>query len=168
MRKENRPLDKWTNVVLGCVGLFVILADQLTKSWIRTNLYPGQSLFDAGYFRIIHIYNTGAAFGILQDHSLLFIILAIIGIIVILSLVFTMHSRWTIIDKLWVRAGIGMVLGGTAGNLIDRLLYEGRVTDFIDFRIWPAFNIADSAVTVGAILIICFLIFLPQSSVHEA
>jgi len=147
-------------VVFGCVALLVIFADQLSKTWIRANLDLGQSLFDMGFFRIIHIYNTGASFGMFKDHSLTFTIVAIIGIIVILLLVFVLSSRWSFLDNMLVISGIGFVLGGTAGNLIDRLFHEGRVTDFIDFKVWPAFNVADASVIVGVIIIAYCLLFL--------
>ena len=161
MQKVNRPQGRWRNVVFGCVGLLVILADQLSKVWIRTNLPRGQSLFDAGFFQVVHVHNTGAAFGIFKDHTLTLTIVAIIGIVAILLLVFVLHSRWSFLDSMLVMSTVGLLLGGTIGNLIDRLRL-GYVTDFIDFKVWPAFNIADSAVTVGVIIIACCIICLAQ------
>jgi signal peptidase II len=149
-------------MVFVSVWLLVVLADQLSKTWIRSHLEIGQSLFDVGFFRIIRIYNTGAVFGIFKDQSLIFIIVAIIGIIVILLLVFLMRSRWPFLDNMLVRTGIGLIIGGTTGNLIDRFLFNGRVTDFLDFKVWPAFNIADSSSVVGSIIVACYLIFLSQ------
>jgi len=154
-------------MVLGCVGVLVVLADQMSKAWIRANLSTGQSLFDIEFFRIIHIHNTGAAFGLFQGHSFTLTILAFVGIVVILLLVFVLHSRWSFADSMLVRAAIGLVMGGTIGNLIDRLFNEGRVTDFIDFKVWPAFNVADSAVTVGVIIIACRIICLAQPAKHQ-
>jgi signal peptidase II len=166
MQKVNRPQGKWRNVVLGCVGLLVILADQLSKWWIRENLDPGQSLFDAGFFRIVYIYNTGAAFGIFKNHSLILTIVDFVGIAVILLLVLVWSRRWSFFDSLLVNAAIGLVLGGTIGNLIDRLSL-GYVTDFIDFKVWPSFNIADSSVTVGVIIIAYRIISLAQPAKHQ-
>ncbi len=166
MQKVNRPRGKWRNVVFGCVGLLVILADQLSKAWIRANLARGQSFFDAGFFQIVNIRNTGAAFGIFKDHSLALTIVAFVGIAVILFLVFVLHSRWSFLDNILVRSAIGLVMGGTIGNLIDRLRL-GYVTDFIDFKVWPAFNVADSAVTIGVIIIVYRIICLAQPAKQQ-
>ena len=163
MRKANRPLDKWRNIILGCIGLLVILVDQLSKAWIKANLTLGQSLFDIGFFRIVYVHNTGAAFGMFKDHTLTITIVAFIGIIVILLLVFLLHSRWSFLDSMLVRAAIGLVIGGTMGNQIDRL-FVGYVTDFIDFKVWPAFNVADSAAVVGVIIIAYRIICMAKTA----
>jgi signal peptidase II len=168
MEKLRRPQDRWRDVVFGSVALFVVIADQLTKTLIRANLAPGEVLFDAGIFRILHFQNTGAAFGLFKGNSLTLIITASIGVIIILLLVFLVRSRWSFLDSMWVRVGIGMVMGGTIGNnLIDRIRL-GYVTDFIDFKFWPAFNVADSAVTVGVIIIAYRLIFYSGLTKHKA
>lgn len=166
MQNLNRPQGKWRNVVFGCVGLLVIVVDQLSKAWIRNNLAWGQSIFDVGFFQIIHVHNTGAAFGILKGCSLALIIVDIVGIVIILLLVFVLHSRWPFLDSMLVMAGIGLLMGGTIGNLIDRLRV-GYVTDFLDFKVWPVFNVADSAVTVGVIIIVYCLICLAQTAKHQ-
>ena len=166
MQKVNRPQDKWRNVVFGCVGLLVILVDQISKIWIGANLAVGQSLFDVGFFRIVHVQNTGAAFGIFQDHTFTLIIVDFIGIAVILFLVFFLRSRWSFLDKLLVMSAIGMIIGGTIGNLIDRLRV-GYVTDFIDFKVWPVWNVADMATVVGVIIIAYCLIFLYRPTKYE-
>ena len=167
MQKVHRLQDKWRDVVFGSIVLIVVIADQVTKAWIRANLAPGQILFDVGIFRIIHIYNTGAAFGIFRGHSSTLLIVAIIGIIVILILVFIMRRHWPFLNSMLVRAGIGLVLGGTIGNnLFDRIRL-GHVTDFIDFKVWPAFNIADASVTVGVIIVAYCIIFRSGFTRHQ-
>ncbi len=159
MQKLHLPRDKWRDIVFGSVAVFVVIADQLTKALVRANLAPGEVLFDAGIFRILHVQNTGAAFGIFKGHSLTFIIASIVGVIVILLLVFLLRSRWSFLESMWVRVGMGLVMGGTiSNNLIDRIRM-GHVTDFIDFKIWPAWNIADASITVGVIIIAYRLIF---------
>lgn len=159
MQKLLRPQDKWRDIVFGSVAVFVIIADQITKALIRANLAPGQVLFDVGFFRILHLTNTGAAFGIFQGKSLTFIITAAVGVLAIIILVLVSRGRWSFFDSLWVRAGMGLVLGGTIGNnLIDRIR-QGFVTDYLDFKIWPAFNVSDMSVTVGVIIIVYRLIF---------
>jgi signal peptidase II len=159
MQKMYRPQDKRRDIIFGSVALFVVLADQLTKALIRASLYPGEVLFDVGVFRIVHVQNTGASFGIFKDHSATIVVTSIIGIIVILLLVFLVRSRWSFLESMWVRMSMGMVLGGTIGNnLIDRLR-QGYVTDFVDFKIWPAWNIADASITVAVVIIAYRLIF---------
>ena len=166
MQKVSRPQDKWRNVVFGCIGLLVILADQLSKIWIRANVAGGQSNFDAGFVQLVHIHNTGAAFGIFQDHTFTLIIVDFIGIAIVLFLVFFLHSRWSFLDSMLVWSAIGLIIGGTIGNLIDRLRL-GYVTDFIDFKVWPVFNIADASVTVGCIIIAYCIIFLYRPAKYE-
>ena len=87
------------------------------------------------------------------------LIVDIVGIIVIITLVLLLRSRWSFYDSMLVRAGIAMVMAGTIGNLIDRIRL-GHVTDFLDFKVWPVFNIADSSAVVGTIIIAYCLIFL--------
>ena len=160
MEKSHRfPAGNRRDALFGGIVLLVIAADQLTKWWIKSNLQIGQSFFDIGFFRIIRIYNTGAAFGIFKDHSRVFIVAAIIGIIVVLSLVIYLRGRWYFIDNLLVRSSIGLILGGISGNLIDRLVDNGRVTDFIDFKVWPAFNVADASSVVGTIILAYCILF---------
>jgi signal peptidase II len=158
MQKENFLRGKWPHVIFGVVALLIILADQLTKWWIKTHLELGQSLLDIGYFRIIHIYNTGAILGIFSDYTFALAIFSFVGVVVILLLMFVLRGHWLFLNSLLVRVAFGLVMGGTIGNLLDRALPPHRVTDFLDFKIWPAFNIADAAVTIGVILIIYRLI----------
>jgi signal peptidase II len=145
-------------------ALLVVVADQLSKLWIRSNLLEGQSLFEVGFFKIIHIQNTGAAFGLFQDQSFALTIVALVGIVVLLVYAFIIRPRFSL-DNLLTRSALGLILGGTIGNLIDRLRFNG-VTDFISIGIWPAFNIADSAVVVGVILFAYSLLPLARAGKH--
>lgn len=165
MRKANRPQDRWRNVVFFLSGLIILLADQLSKTWIRTNLPEGQSLFEVGLFRITHLHNTGAAFGLFQDQSFFLTIVALVGIIALLVYVLVICRYFPWPDSRLGRSALGLVLGGTAGNLIDRLRF-GYVTDFINFSFWPAFNIADSAVTIGAIVFVGAIFLSAQTEKH--
>jgi signal peptidase II len=162
MQKVQRPRNNWRDVVFGCIVLLVVIADQLTKTWIRTNLAYGQSIHDVGFFRILHVQNTGASFGLFKDFAFTLTIVDIVGAVVILVLVFLLRSRWSFYDSMLVRAGMGLVMGGTIGNLIDRLRI-GYVTDFLDFKIWPVFNVADASAVVGTIIIAFCLIFLTRT-----
>ena len=141
----------WRNTVLFLIALLVVAADQLSKIWIRSNIPFRESQFEAGFFRLTHIHNTGAAFGLFQGQSFLLSIIAMVGMAVFLVYAFVIYRGFPFLDNMLNRVALGLVLGGTVGNLIDRLRL-GYVTDFIDFGFWPAFNIADSAVTVGVIL----------------
>ena len=165
MRKVNHPQDKWRSVVFLLIGLLVVFADQLSKVWIRINLPEGQSLFEIGFFQITHVHNTGAAFGLFRGQSFVLTIVAIIGVTVILVYGFFLYRYFPLPDRMLGKLAIGLILGGTAGNLMDRLRF-GYVTDFIDFGYWPAFNIADSAVTVGAVIFIYSVLHLTQAEKH--
>ena len=151
MQKADSPRGRWRNVVFFLTALLVITADQLSKIWIRSNLTTGESLPEAGLFRLTHVHNTGAAFGLFQGQSLLLTIVALIGIIVLPLFVLLFARRFPFLNSRLSKLALGLVLGGTAGNLVDRLRL-GCVTDFIHIGIWPAFNIADSAVVIGVIL----------------
>ena len=144
--------DKRHSTVFFLIGILIVIADQLSKNWIRINLLRGQSLFDIGFFRITHVNNSGAAFGLFQDHSLALTFIAVVGVIVILICALVLSRNLPLLNSMLGMSVLGLVLGGTVGNLIDRLRL-GYVTDFIDFGFWPAFNVADSAVTIGVIII---------------
>jgi signal peptidase II len=167
MGKSHRWRSDRRDLLFGGIVLLVIAADQFTKWLIKSDLQIGQSLFDIGFFRVIRIYNTGAAFGIFKDHSQVFVIAAIIGIIVVLALVIVLRGRWYFIDDMLVRLSIGLILGGMIGNLIDRLVDGGRVTDFIDFKVWPAFNVADASSVVGTIILAYCIIFRLKTAGYE-
>ncbi len=162
MQKAEPPQGKWQNVVFFLTVLLVAAADQLTKIWIRSNLATGESLPETGFFRLTHVQNTGAAFGLFQGQSFALTIVALIVIVVLLLFVFPFSRRSPFLDNRLGKPALSLVLGGTVGNLVDRLRL-GYVTDFIDIGIWPAFNIADSAITVGIILFAYSLLFLTRA-----
>jgi len=159
VQKPNPLQDKWRNVVFFLTALLVLVADQSSKIWIRSVLDDNEVLFKAGFFRIINIHNTGAAFGIFPDQKLALIIVAIVCIVVLLLFIFLYSHRFPFLNNKLGMLTLGLIFGGIAGNLIDRVRL-GYVTDFIDIGIWPAFNVADSSSTVGGILFICLLLFL--------
>jgi len=141
------------------LGLFLIAAalvvtfDQLSKLWIRAHLALGESLPITDRLNLIHIRNTGSAFGLLANQTFLIIVIGIASLLIVL-LFLRYFSRVTTLSMV----SIGLVWGGAVGNLIDRLRF-GYVTDFIYFRLWgdfhwPAFNIADAAITVGVFVLI--------------
>ena len=152
MQKVSHLQDKWRqNVFFLLTALLIVAADQLIKIWIRANLAVGQSLFEAGFFRLTHVHNTGAAFGLFRGQSFPLTIVALVGIGVLLVYALLVYRRFPLLNNKLNRLALGLVFGGTVGNLIDRLRF-GYVTDFIDFGFWPAFNIADSAIVIGVII----------------
>ena len=161
MQRANYPQGKWRNLVFLLSALFIISVDQLSKIWIRFNLALGQALPETGFFRLTHVCNTGASFGLFQGHSLILTIVALTSIFVLLLCVLFLYRRHPILNNTTSRLTLGLILGGTVGNLIDRLRF-GCVTDFIDIGIWPAFNIADSAIVVGAIIFAYFVLSLTR------
>ncbi|MCD6300267.1 MAG: signal peptidase II [Dehalococcoidales bacterium] len=162
MQKASSLRGKWWSAILLLTATLVVVADQLSKLWIRSNLLVGQSLFEVGFFRFTHIHNTGAAFGLFRGHSLILTVVALFGVALLLLYAFLLYRRYPLLNNRLSRVALGLVLGGTIGNLIDRL-HLGYVTDFLDFTAWPAFNIADSAVTVGVIIIAYSLLSLARA-----
>lgn len=132
------------------ISLFIILLDQLTKYIVSKYMELHQSIpFVKNVLHLTYIQNTGAGFGILKGWNMLliFISLTIIGVILFY------FDR--IVKEKPVYIPVALVLGGAVGNLIDRI-FLGHVIDFIDFRIWPAFNVADSCITIGALWLIVY------------
>ncbi len=128
------------------VAAFVLVADQITKSLSVRFLVdqPEQSVPILGDFaRLTYVSNRGAAFGILQDRTIFFVIVGLVVIGVILA-----SYRYFPVTSVPLRLALGLQLGGAIGNLVDRVRF-GYVVDFIDVAIWPVFNLADSAIVVG-------------------
>jgi signal peptidase II len=135
------------------VAAFVIAFDQLTKSVIRAELAIGESWpNDDWLVRLRHLKNTGAAFGMLQDAGMF---LTFTAVVAIGAIVF--YYLYPPFENRLLRASLGLLLGGAAGNLIDRIRF-GEVTDFIQFPHYPAFNVADSSITIGLTVIIGFFV----------
>ena len=162
MQKVKSLQGKWWNVVFFLTALLVVVTDQLSKLWIRSNLDIGESLFEVGFFGVVRVHNSGAAFGLFQGQSFLLTIIALVGVAALLLYTFVFHHKFPFVDNKLGKLALGLVLGGTVGNLIDRI-HLGYVTDFIDFNFWPAFNIADSAIVVGVILLAYSIISLARA-----
>jgi signal peptidase II len=134
------------------VALPVMAIDQLTKYIVKTNMTLGQSIPESGLFHFTYVQNTGAAFSIFRDHTYLLSIFSIIGIILLLFIVFYMSTRFDFLRTIPARLSLGLIMGGTVGNLIDRLSY-GYVIDFLDVDFFATFNVADAGISVGAVLL---------------
>jgi signal peptidase II len=150
-------LAVWKKWAFLLIAALVVAFDQITKSWISTNLLPGESLPEICHIRIIHAQNTGAAFGLFTNQSFILTIIAVIGLIVILF-----FRRYLPQSSITSNFALGLIFGGALGNLADRIRI-GYVTDFIYIRLWndvywPAFNVADASITVGVFLLAFLLI----------
>jgi signal peptidase II len=146
-------------VMLLLIVAGILLADQVTKGLVtqRFSLHENLEVIP-GFFNLTYIRNTGGAFGVLAGEASrlragLFLAISCVA----LGVIFYLYTRIPV-GKPWLNAGLAMTLGGALGNLIDRLRF-GEVVDFLDFHIgtlhWPAFNVADSAISVG-VGIFCF------------
>jgi signal peptidase II len=132
------------------IGAVVVLADRLTKWWAEATLPGSPMVLIDGFLQLRFVTNPGAAFGFFGDAGSL---IAFVALIVIVAIVVVARR----VDGWPEAAALGLVVGGAMGNLIDRVtrgsgLLDGEVVDFVDFAFFPAFNVADSAITVGAIL----------------
>jgi signal peptidase II len=148
----NQKLKEYLTL-FGVAGA-VIALDQWTKWLVRTNIeFGSQWLPDwlswlSPYARFVNWHNSGAAFGMFQNGNLVFTVLAFIVIGAIVYYYPQVDSDdWTL------RLAMGLQLGGAAGNLIDRLLV-GKVTDFISISVFPVFNVADSSITIGVVVLL--------------
>jgi signal peptidase II len=131
------------------ISLVIIVLDQITKHLVLKYMNPFESIEVFPFLHIVSVRNTGGAFGMFKSvGSTLFIAVSVMAIIFVI---------WLLIRAKEGYFGLSLILGGAIGNLIDRLRY-GWVVDFIDFSIgkfhWPAFNVADSALTVGVIVVL--------------
>jgi signal peptidase II len=131
-------------VLIAAVAAAVFALDYLSKRYVSMHMTPGESLRVIPHvFHVTYVRNAGAAFGLLQHQTPFFILvsLAVVGLIIA-------YGRTAARGDPWLGVALGLLLGGALGNLLDRLLY-GTVVDFLDFRVWPVFNVADAAITVG-------------------
>lgn len=120
----------------------VLLVDQVSKYLVMASLAEGQAI-PMLLFDLHHVHNRGAAFGIMQSGGVVFVAVALI----VLAAVVALHGQIRSSGPA-VTVAVGLIAGGTLGNLVDRLRF-GYVVDFIDLRWWPVFNVADSAICIG-------------------
>ncbi len=138
------------------IAVVVLVFDQLTKFIVADYLMQHGEIYLTPFLNLVLVHNTGAAFGFLSSaggwQNVFFIVAAVAASGFILWMIWRLSAE----DKL-LATGLMLVLGGALGNLIDRLIH-GYVVDFIDFYYrtwhWPAFNVADSAITIGAVMLV--------------
>lgn len=133
------------------IMVFITVADQVTKEWVRSSFALGESqAVLSGFFSLTYVRNTGAAWGMMGGQNTW---LALLSVVMLVVMVWFRKSFLS--DRLIHRVTLGLMMGGIMGNLLDRVRLEW-VTDFLDFYVgthhWPAFNIADSAICTGVCL----------------
>jgi signal peptidase II len=153
------------------IALLIVGVDRFTK-WLVATRIPlhDSTIVIPGFFRLTHVQNRGAAFGLWSDSPSEWMVSVLI--------MFSLAALMVVVALLWknshamnsTAAGLALILGGALGNLWDRLAM-GRVVDFLDFSIsgyhWPAFNLADSAIVVGALLLVGEILFSKGTEAPE-
>ena len=152
---------KWRDfAILPVVALITIVFDQMTKRLVLAWLPSGQSwspISGLGHWiSLTLVTNTGAAFGLFPGLGSVFMIVAMAVIVVIAIYYWHMPQGQTL-----VKVSLGLQLGGAVGNLLDRLQY-GYVIDFVDFKVWPVFNLADASIVLGVALLAYALLREPR------
>lgn len=160
-------------VAAGSAALLIVILDRISKLLVLHSMHPFDSiLIIPGWLRIIHTENPGAAFGVLAEGNPILRNIVLIGIsgAVLVFVASALWSRNGAFRSAATRYGLALILGGAIGNLFDRI-FRGTVTDFIEvYRgAWsfPAFNVADSAITIGAVLLFFDLIKPHSSSIKQ-
>lgn len=155
LRLSVRRRDGW----FLALAILIVVFDQLTKWIIRSTIARGDSWPDADWpIRLVHYRNTGAAFGMLQNAGPLLVVTSLIGMAAILVYLFNPGFAHPL-----MRLGLAMMFGGAVGNLIDRL-WNGEVVDFLHVPNFPAFNVADSAISIGVVLLLWAMLREPSTS----
>ncbi len=143
----------WMTTFISLVTVFsIVVIDRILKIFFSNILSMGESIpVIRNFFHFTLIHNTGIAFGLFKNQGIVFIIIPIIAIVLIAFNIYYRRNNKEV--SLMYVFGFSLIMAGAIGNLIDRVTL-GYVVDFIDFRVWPVFNIADSAITIGTILIL--------------
>lgn len=143
---------------LSAISIFLILLlDRVSKADISSRLSPGESIpIIKDVLHLTFVKNTGAAFGLFKDSTYFFIAVSVVAVVMIGAILLSAIRHDKFFENFLINFGLILIMSGALGNLIDRVSFL-YVIDFIDVRIWPVFNLADSAITIGtALLIISF------------
>lgn len=143
------PLQ-WFGLV--SVALAAVIADQITKHVVSDNLSLDEGLHVLGPLSIHHVQNSGIAFGLLASATVVVIVLTTVAVGWMLLFFARSGARHPVLP-----AALGLVIGGSLSNLVDRVRL-GHVTDFLDLRYWPAFNLADSFIVIGVVVLFASLL----------
>ena len=150
-RPVGAGLWQWSG--LAAVALAALAADQLTKAVVSDNLALDEGIQVVGPFSIHHVQNSGIAFGLFSSATAIVIVLTAVALVWMLVFFARSGARHPLLP-----AALGLVIGGSVSNLIDRIRL-GHVTDFLDFKYWPAFNLADSFIVIGVVMLFVVLLF---------
>jgi signal peptidase II len=142
------------SILFYALSAIIVATDQLTKAVVMARIPPGASERVIGRFlSLTPTTNTGGAFSLFQARNGAFVAIAFVAIAAIV-IAYQRYQR----RDLWASAALSLALGGAIGNLIDRLRFH-YVQDFFDIHVWPIFNIADSAITCGIVILAAIAIF---------
>lgn len=154
------------------IAVAVILLDRASKWLVESTISLHESIAVLpGFFRLTHVQNSGAAFGLLADSPsewkmAILVLFSLLALVVVSALLWKNSHAMTSTG-----VGLALILGGAVGNLWDRL-FSGHVVDFFDFYVgsyhWPAFNIADSAIVIGAFLLVAEILFAKSPAEQKA
>ena len=147
-KKQTIFTKNFLNSYFLILTLFIISLDQISKYIVIQNLKLGESVPNSGIFRFTHAQNTGTAFSLFQNQTDILTIVSFVAIVLIIFIYLSIEK-----PSNYIYLSYGLLFCGAFGNLIDRIRL-GYVTDFFDVGFWPIFNIADSAITIGIILMI--------------
>lgn len=158
MQREGGPAPAWAaRVLFFVVAIVVVVVDRVAKLAVQAHITPGTEIQVLPFLWLQDGQNSGAAFGIGRNATVIF---AAASVVVSVGLVvFALVSRM----RLWTAVSLGLILGGAAGNGYDRLVH-GEVTDFIALHWFPTFNLADSAVTIGVVLLLVEYLFSSRTA----
>lgn len=153
--EQTMPLsNRWVRLLpIALIVSTVIAVDQVSKHLIRANFELGASHPESWLVRLTYVENTGSAFGLFTGQTVFLIFASIFALAIVVFM-----FRHAGISSLPLRISLGLMLGGGLSNLADRVRFGG-VTDFLDLRVWPIFNLADSCVVVG-IALLAFTVFM--------
>ena len=149
---RRQPADALQWVAYAAIVLVTIAADQVTKAIARDSFTPNDPFEVLPFLHFTNTWNTGIAFGQFRDNQIIVIALSFVAIVWMLVYFARSGGRSPLLP-----VSLGLLTGGAASNLFDRLT-QGHVTDFIEFPRFPVFNLADSAITVGVILLLIVLL----------
>jgi signal peptidase II len=158
MQRLNSLQGSWERLKLPClIAISLIVLDQISKLLIRHYLSLGESVPAEGVFRFTYVANEGGIFGISVPQALPIIF----STLIVIAAVYICY-RYSLFESRLAQVSLGFIISGSIGNLVDRI-HLGYVVDFIDVRLWgefhwPAFNVADSSIVIGVILLAYFLI----------
>ncbi len=139
----------------------VLTFDQVTKALVTSSLERGEVRQIVGFVDLVNVRNSGVAFGQLQDGGI--VVSIVIALAIVALLVYFARNA----SRPWIWLPTGLLLGGALGNIVDRIR-EGAVIDFLKFPHWPAFNVADSAITIGVIVLLLVMEFGPDGARRTA